>query len=92
MRGDGGIEYLAPVRFQRRQSARLVDAHQPRVTGDINRQDRCQSPLDALACNEAPCRYLLPAGKTTIIRGTGGLSPDPSGPGSLWLTGGRLLR
>jgi hypothetical protein len=26
MRGDGGIEYLAPVRFQRRQSARLVDA------------------------------------------------------------------
>jgi DNA-binding transcriptional LysR family regulator len=57
MRGDGEIEYLAPVRFQ--QSARLVDAHQPRVAGDINRQDRCQSPLDTLACNEAPLPLIV---------------------------------
>jgi hypothetical protein len=59
MRGDRRIEYLAPVRFQRRQSALLVDAHQPRVAGDFNRQDRCQSPLDALACNEAPLPLIV---------------------------------
>ena len=34
--------------------ADLVEAHEPRVACDVSRQHRRQSPLDALACHEAP--------------------------------------
>ena len=39
VRGDGGIDQLAPVRLQRGQGAVLVGAHEPAVAGDVGRQD-----------------------------------------------------
>jgi hypothetical protein len=36
------------------QRADLVGTHEARVSGDISRQDGCQSSLDALARHEAP--------------------------------------
>ena len=49
MLGDLGIEHLAAQRLQRRVRTLLVLSHQPRIAGDIGRQDRRQPPLDALS-------------------------------------------
>src|SRR5208283_3601428 len=46
--GDLGVAELAPYRRQRDQGAFLVGAHQPRIAGDIGRQDRRQPALDPL--------------------------------------------
>jgi hypothetical protein len=43
---DLGIAQLPPDRLQCRERAFLVLAHQPRVAGDVGRQDRCEPPLD----------------------------------------------
>jgi hypothetical protein len=48
MLGNCWIDDLAPQGFQGRQSADLVGAHQPRVTRDISRQDRCQPSMNLL--------------------------------------------
>ena len=45
---DLGVDQLAPNRLQRRERAFLVRAHQPRIAGDIGRQDRRQPPLYAI--------------------------------------------
>ena len=45
---DLGIDEFAPDRLQRRERAFLVVAHQPRIAGDIGRQNRRQSPFDPL--------------------------------------------
>ena len=49
MLGDLGVDQFAAERLQRRERAFLVRAHQPRVAGDIGRQDRRQPPLDPLS-------------------------------------------
>ena len=41
------------MRFQGFQGANLVGPHEPRVTRDIRRQDRCKSPLNPLVRHEA---------------------------------------
>jgi hypothetical protein len=46
MLGDLGIAEFTANRPQRRESALLVRPHQPRIAGDIDRQNRCQSSLD----------------------------------------------
>jgi hypothetical protein len=46
MLGDFGIAEFTANRTERRQRALFVLAHQPRITGDINRQNGRQSPLD----------------------------------------------
>ena len=48
MRGDGGVDQLAPQCPQRSQRAFLVQPDQPRIPGDIGRQDRREPALDAL--------------------------------------------
>ena len=48
MLGDLGIAKLSADRAQRGERALLVFAHQPRITGDIDREDRCQPALDPL--------------------------------------------
>jgi hypothetical protein len=49
MLGDFRIAELAPNRTQRRQRALFVLAHQPRIAGDIDRQNGRQSSLDPLS-------------------------------------------
>ena len=46
MLGDFGIGEFTPNRTQRRERALLVLAHQPRIAGDIDRQNGRQPPLD----------------------------------------------
>jgi hypothetical protein len=46
MLGDFGIAELAAKCTQRRERALLVLAHQPRVAGDIDRQNGRQPSLD----------------------------------------------
>jgi len=46
MLGDLGGAQFAPDGSQRRESALLVLAHQPRIAGNVDRQDRRQPPLD----------------------------------------------
>src|SRR5437762_10577337 len=48
MLGDLGIENRAPVRFQSGEGALLVRPHQPRIAGDIRRQDRGQAAFDPI--------------------------------------------
>ena len=48
MLGDLGIGEFTADRAQRRERALFVRAHQPRIAGDIDRQDRRQTPLDPL--------------------------------------------
>src|SRR6516225_11961286 len=44
--GDFGIAEFAANRTQRRERALFVRAHQPRIAGNIDRQNRRQSSLD----------------------------------------------
>ena len=46
MFGDFGIAEFAANRTQCRERALFVRAHQPRIAGDIDRQDRREAPLD----------------------------------------------
>jgi hypothetical protein len=46
MLGDFGIAEFTANRPQRRQGALFVRAHQPRIAGDIDRQNGRQSSLD----------------------------------------------
>ena len=46
MLGDFGIAEFTANPTQRRERALFVLAHQPRIAGDINRQNGRQSPLD----------------------------------------------
>jgi hypothetical protein len=45
MLGDLGIAELAPDRLERRECPFLVLAHQPRIPGNVDGQDRRQPPL-----------------------------------------------
>jgi hypothetical protein len=47
--GDLGVRDFAADRLQCRKRALLVGTHQPRVAGDIGREDRHQPPLDPLS-------------------------------------------
>jgi hypothetical protein len=46
MPSDLGIAEFTANRTERRQRALFVLAHQPRIAGDINRQNGRQLPLD----------------------------------------------
>ena len=56
MLGDSGIAEFTANRTQRREGAPLVLAHQPRVTGNADGQNRCQPPLDRNANSLTRCR------------------------------------
>jgi hypothetical protein len=44
MRGDGGIEQIAPQPAQPRKSAFLVGAGKLAISGDIRRKNGCEFP------------------------------------------------
>jgi hypothetical protein len=46
-----GVAELAADRLERGERALLVGAHQPRIPGDIGRQDRRQPALDPLSAH-----------------------------------------
>ena len=48
MFGDLGIDEFASARFERCESAFLVNSHQPAVAGNIGRENSGQPPYDAL--------------------------------------------
>jgi hypothetical protein len=50
---DRWIDDLAATGLQGSQRADLVGTHEPTVTGDIGRQHRRQSPLDAILVQSA---------------------------------------
>ncbi len=59
MLGDLGVRHFAPQRGQSRVRALLVRAHQPRVAGDIRRQDRRQSGFDPFPLPSVVIRPML---------------------------------
>src|SRR4051794_888220 len=59
MRGDYWIEQRLSERLQIGKRAFLVTSHQTAVTGDIRRQDRCQSSFHALAAQGGPSIGIL---------------------------------
>ena len=61
MLGDFGIAEFAANRTQRRESALFVRAHQPRIAGDIDRQNGRQSSLDPPRCSRIHARNLTAA-------------------------------
>jgi hypothetical protein len=70
---DFRVDQFAPDRLQRHEGAFLILAHQPRITGDIGREDRRQPPLDASLRH-----YALPpptAATYHVLLDTAGLSP-----------------
>jgi hypothetical protein len=69
MLDDPGIDQFAPDRFQRRQRAFLVGAHQPRIADDIDGQDRRQPPLDPFRhCGTSPPPGLVRSHRSYQIR------------------------
>src|SRR5262245_31612973 len=54
MFGDCGVDKRFFESLQLRQRAFLVGTNQAAITGDIRRQDSCQSPLYGLAAQDAP--------------------------------------
>jgi len=51
MLGDLGIAEFPADRAQCRERALLIFAHQPRIAGNINSEDRCQPALDPLSAH-----------------------------------------
>jgi hypothetical protein len=73
MLGDLGIDEFTANRAQRRQGALFIRAHQPRIAGDIDRQNGRQSSLDPTFAHLARQSHREICG-----RGYDGTRPDAS--------------
>src|ERR1700730_2737310 len=57
MGGNRRVDQLTPQGIQTRESPRLIDAHEARVTDHVGRQDRREPPLKALLSHVEKLRW-----------------------------------